>query len=59
MYSKLEYRPDIDTLRAISVFAVIIYHAGIYASKKIQNIFNLSNIILIAPSYGENDKIFQ
>ncbi|MDC1330435.1 acyltransferase, partial [Pelagibacteraceae bacterium] len=32
---------------------------GIYASKKIQNIFNLSNIILIAPSYGENDKIFQ
>jgi peptidoglycan/LPS O-acetylase OafA/YrhL len=30
MHSKLEYRPEIDTLRAISVFAVIIYHAGFY-----------------------------
>ena len=30
MYSRLEYRPEIDTLRAISVFAVIIYHAGFY-----------------------------
>mgnify|MGYP001501308368 CR=1 FL=1 len=30
MRSNLEYRPEIDTLRAISVFAVIIYHAGFY-----------------------------
>ncbi len=30
MRSFIEYRPEIDTLRAISVFAVIIYHAGVY-----------------------------
>ncbi len=30
MRSVIEYRPEIDTLRAISVFAVIIYHAGVY-----------------------------
>ena len=30
MRSVIEYRPEIDTLRAISVFAVIIYHAGVH-----------------------------
>ena len=30
MRSAIEYRPEIDTLRAISVFAVIIYHTGVY-----------------------------